>query len=74
VGAGAFRRDEPTNAARPFRGRTAEQRIAEALRTGEACLDVYLAALAPGTTREEARERLRRSKSLGRRQTDSSLS
>ena len=53
---------------------TPEQRIAEAIRMGEACLDVYLAALPPGTTREEARARAARMKGLGRRRSDASLS
>ncbi|HPA52693.1 MAG TPA: hypothetical protein PLP50_13950 [Thermoanaerobaculia bacterium] len=70
----AFRRDAATNASRPTRGRTAEQRIAEALRMGEACLDVYLAALPAGTTREEARARAARIKRRGRRRSDASLS
>ena len=74
MGHGAFRRDAATAASRPFRGRTAEQRIAEALRMGEACLDVFLAALPPGTTREEARARAARMKGLGRRRSDASLS
>lgn len=41
---------------------------------GEACLDVYLAALPPGTTRQEARARVARLRGLGRRRSDASLS
>lgn len=74
MGSEAFRRDAATNASRPLRGRTAEERITEAFRMGEACLDVYLAALPPGTTREEARARAVRIKGRGRRRSDASLS
>ena len=74
MGSETFRRDVTKDASRPSHGRTAEQRIAEALRMGEACLDVYLAALPPGTTREEARVRAARIKGLGRRRSDASLS
>lgn len=74
MGSEAFRRDVATIASRPLRGGTAEQRIAEALRMGEACLDVFLAALPPGTTRDEARARAARMKGLGRRRSDASLS
>ncbi|MFN7986944.1 MAG: hypothetical protein U0529_05695 [Thermoanaerobaculia bacterium] len=70
----AFRRDLSAEAARHSRGRTPEERIAEALRMGETCLDVFLAALPPGTTREEARARAGRLKGRGRRGSDSSLS
>ena len=74
MGSEAFRRDVRTDAVRPFQGLTAEQRIAEALRMGEACLDVYLAALPPGTTRAEARARAARMKGIGRRRSDANLS
>lgn len=74
MGSEAFRRDVATIASRPLRGGTAEQRIAEAFRMGEVCLDVFLAALPPGTTREEARARAARMKGLGRRRSDASLS
>ena len=74
MGSEAVRRDVTTDASRPFRGRTAEQRIAEALRMGEACLEVFLAALPPGTTRDEAMTRAARIKGLGRRRSDASLS
>jgi len=74
VGSAAFRRDVTTDATRALRGLSPEQRIAEAIRMGEACLDVYLAALPPGTTRDEARARAARMKRLGRRRSDASLS
>lgn len=74
MGSEGLRRGVATDAFQPFRGETPEQRIAEAIRIGEACLDVYLAALPPGTTREEARARAARMKGLGRRRSDASLS
>lgn len=62
-----FRRDVAAEAARSSTGTTPEQRVAQALRLGEVCLDVFLASLPRGTTREEARRRAQRLKGLGRR-------
>lgn len=73
MGSKDFRRAVSAGTFRPLRGGTPELRIAEAIRMGEACLDVFLAALPPGTTREEARERAARIKGLGRRRSDASL-
>jgi hypothetical protein len=61
------RRGVVTRAARHAAETTAEERVAEALRLGELCLDVFLANLPEGTTREEARRRAQRVKGFGRR-------
>ncbi len=66
----AFRRDVTAEASKYATRTTPEQRVAEALRLGELCLDVYLASLPPGTAREEARRRAQRTKGLGRRRSD----
>ena len=65
--AAGFRRDVATQAARHATGATPQERVAAALRMGELCLDVFLASLPEGTTREEARRRAQRLKGFGRR-------
>jgi hypothetical protein len=62
-----FRRDVATRAARHAAETTPEERVVEALRLGEFCLDVFLSSLPEGTTREEARRRAQRVKGFGRR-------
>ena len=51
--------------AKHFRG-TPESRVLDALRLGEEALAAFLATLPPGTTRDEAREIVRRNKNRGR--------
>jgi hypothetical protein len=65
--AAGFRRDVATRAARHAAETTPEERVAESLRLGEICLDVFLASLPEGTPREEARRRAQRAKGFGRR-------
>ena len=70
MGASGFRRDVAAEARKHASGSTPEERVAEALWLGERCLDVYLAALPGGTTREEARRRARQLKELGCRRSE----
>jgi hypothetical protein len=59
-------RDLASEAAKFFRG-TPESRLAEALRPDDLALDLYLAGLPKGTTREEAARRARLLTHAGRR-------
>jgi hypothetical protein len=67
---GAFRRDVATEAGKRMAGTTPEERVLQALRLGERCLDLFLATLPPGTQREEARRRAQRLKGFGRRRSE----
>jgi hypothetical protein len=60
------RRDLVAEVAKHFRG-TAEERVLLALDLGQQGLDVFLAALPPGTTRLQAAAIARRNKQRGRR-------
>jgi len=62
----AFRRDLAAEAAKFFQG-TPESRLAEALRPDPLALDLFLAALPKGTSREEAARRARLLTHAGRR-------
>ena len=59
-------RDLQAEVEKHFKG-TPEERYELAMRLGREALDAFLATLPPGTTREEAREILRRNKHRGRR-------
>jgi hypothetical protein len=61
-----FSRDLATEAAKFFHG-TPESRLAEALRADSLALDLFLAGLPKGTTREEAARRARSLTHAGRR-------
>jgi hypothetical protein len=60
------RRDLVAEVAKHFRG-TAEERVLLALDLGQQALDVFVAALPPGTTRSQAAAIARRNKQRGRR-------
>lgn len=60
------KRDLAAEAAKHFHG-TAEERILECRRLGEAVLILFLASQPPGTTRAEARRTLQRNAHAGRR-------
>jgi hypothetical protein len=60
------RRDLAAEVAKHFRG-TAEERVLRALDLGQQALDVFLAALPPGTARLHAAAIARRNKQRGRR-------
>jgi hypothetical protein len=60
------RRDLASEAAKFFRG-TPESRLAEALRPDDLALDLFLAGLPKGTSREEAARLARRLTHAGRR-------
>lgn len=60
------RRDLASEAAKFFRG-TPESRLAEALRPDDLALDLFLAGLPEGTSREEAARRARLLTHAGRR-------
>jgi hypothetical protein len=59
-------RDLQQEVAKHFQG-TPEERMLLALRLGREALELFHAALPPGTTLDEAREILRRNKQKGRR-------
>lgn len=61
-----YRRDLASEVAKHFKG-TPEERLAAALRVDTLALDVFLAALPPGTSREEAARRARLGTHAGRR-------
>jgi hypothetical protein len=60
------RRDLAAEVAKHFRG-TAEERVLRALDLGQQALDVFLAALPPGTARRRAAALAQRNKRHGRR-------
>lgn len=61
-------RDLRAEVAKHFRG-TPQAGMAAALRLGEQALDLFLATLPAGTTRAEARARMRRTAQYGRRRS-----
>jgi hypothetical protein len=63
------RRDLAAEVAKHFRG-TAEERVLLALDLGQQALDVFLAALPPGSTRLQAAAIARRNKRRGRRPSE----
>lgn len=70
----AFRRDLEAEAVRLGSTLPPGERVRQALRLGEACLDVYLSTLPAGTSRGEARLRAERAKARGRRTSGEGLS
>lgn len=61
-----FRRDLDAEMAKFFKG-TPDERVARALRLGQRGVDVFLASLAPGTSRSVAAEMLNVRKRSARR-------
>ena len=59
-------RDLAEEVSKHFKG-TPEERLLRALRLGRRDLDLFLSTQPPGTSRDEAREILRRNKHRGRR-------
>ena len=69
----AFRRDVGAEAERLASTLPPGERVRQALRLGEVCLDVYLATLPAGTSRGEARRRAELAKGRGRRTSGEGL-
>lgn len=66
MGTATFRRDLDAEAAKFFRG-TPEERLARALRVDPLALELFLAGLPDGTSREEAARQARNLTHAGRR-------